>query len=47
MQESSKKSGRKGRGTKGKSPKQDLTNATDLTLELPDGCEYPSIDSNN
>ena len=26
-------------GTKGKSPKQDLTNATDLTIELPEGRE--------
>ena len=26
-------------GTKEKSPKLDLTNAKDLTIELPEGCE--------
>ena len=26
-------------GTKGKSPKQDLNSAKDLTMELPEGCE--------
>ena len=26
-------------GTKGKSPKQGLTSAKDLTIKLPEGCE--------
>ena len=28
-------------GTKGKSPKQGLTSAEDLTIDLPEGREYP------
>ena len=28
-------------GTKGKSPKQDLTSAKDLTIELPEEREFP------
>ena len=31
-------------GTKQKSPKQDLTIAKDLTIELPEGRETPAID---
>ena len=31
-------------GTKGKSPKQGLTSAKDLTIELPEGRESPTID---
>ena len=42
MQESSKKSGRKERWHyKGKSPKQGITRAKDLTIELPEGRDYP------
>ena len=42
MQESSsRKSGRKERGTKGKSSKQGLTSAEDLTIELPEDRESP------
>ena len=35
MPESSNKSEKNNVGTKGKSPKQDLTNAKDPTIELP------------
>ena len=28
-------------GTKGKSPKQDLISAKDITIQLPEGCESP------
>ena len=41
MQESSKKYGRKERGHEGKSFKQNLTSAKDLTIDLPEGRESP------
>ena len=36
LRESSKKSGKRNVGTKSKSPKQDLTIAKDLTIQLPE-----------
>ena len=44
MQESSKKFKRnriQKMGTKGKSPKQDLTSSKDLTIKLSEWCESP------
>ena len=41
MQDSKKPVKERNVGTKGKSPKQDLASAKDLTVELPEGRESP------